>query len=445
MDDRPCCVSGDEQRTGAPGLVRTMGLWSLAIYGVGDMLGSGIYALVGKAAGIMGNAIWAAFLASMTAALLTGMSYACLGSRYPRAAGAAYVTQRAFRRPLLSYVLGLAVMASGLTSMATASRAFAGYFGELFGRVAPEMLIVGFILVLTLVNFWGMRESTWLNIVCTTIEVGGLVFIIAIGLPYWGGVDYLEIPAASPDGLTSTLILQGAVLTFFSFIGFEDMLNVAEEVKDVRRNLPRAMILAMGIVTMIYIAVGITAISVVPHAELAASPGPLVEVVRRAAPWFPPSLFTAVGIFAITNTALLNYVMGSRLVYGMARQGLLPRVLGRVHHARRTPHVAIAALMAIVLTLALSGEIAGLAKATAVLLLGAFVVVNAALIVLKFRRDEPKGTFEVPFVVPLGGIGVCGLLIGHAQRQELFIVGIILLGIGILYLITRPKNVVEPE
>jgi basic amino acid/polyamine antiporter, APA family len=417
-------------------LLRTMGFWALTVYGVGDMLGTGIYALIGKAAGVMGNAVWMAFAGSMLAAMFTGLSYACLGSRYPRSAGAAYIAQRAFGRPMLSYMVGLAVAASGLTSMATASRAFAGYILELTGIAPLPLLIVGFIVFLTAVNLRGMRESTFVNLVCTVIEAGGLVFIVIVGLRWWGSVNYLQLPPRE-DTAPISLALQGAVLTFYAFIGFEDLLNVSEEVKDVERTLPRALVLALLIVAGLYAAVSITAISVVPHAELAQSSGPLVEVVRRAAPWCPPALFTGVCLFAIANTSLLNYIMGSRLIYGMARQGLLPAVLGRLHPSRRTPYVAILCLMVVVMALALVGDISGLAKATAVLLLGVFTILNTALVLLKNRPGEPRGTFEVPVVIPLGGIVICILLLAHAQRQELTLAGVLLLLILVHYALTR--------
>ncbi len=437
----PGCASAGQDHA----LVRSMGLAALTIYGVGDMLGSGIYALVGRAAGMMGSAVWLAFCASMVPALLTGLAYASIGSRYPRAAGAAYVVNRAFRRPFISYVVGLAVMASGLTSMATASRAFAGYFLEIAGGIPFSGLVIAFILALTVVNFLGMRESTWLNALCTAVELGGLLFIIGIGVRYWGSVNYLEPPPDVTHGIGVSLVLQGAVLTFFSFVGFEDLLNVAEEVHDVDRTLPKALVLSLVIVTIVYIAVAVTAISVVPHAHLAAAKGPLVEVVRHGAPWFPPVIFTGVSMFAITNSALLNYIMGSRLVYGMARQGLLPRALGRVHPKRRTPHIAILCLMLVVLALALGGDISGLAKATSVLLLGVFVVVNLAFVVLKLRPGEPRGRFEVPLAVPIASIAACLLLIGHAQRQELRIAGALIAGISLLYLTRRPVTPVEPD
>src|SRR5690606_6828362 len=234
-----------------------------------------------------------------------------------------------------------------------------------------------------------------------------------------------------------------AVLTFFAFVGFEDILNVAEEVKNPQRVLPWALVTALVIVTIVYIAVSITAISVVPHAELAVSSGPLVEVVRRAAPWFPPKVFTLVSLFAISNSALINYIMGSRLVYGMAGQGLVPRVLGRVHPKRRTPHVAIFTLMVIVLILALAGDISALGKATAILLMGVFIVINGALVVLKFRKDEPKGQFEIPAFIPVLGAVACAVLLAHAKRDEVIIAGAIGVAIAILYGVVKPKTIPE--
>jgi amino acid transporter len=419
-----------------------MGLAALAIYGIGDMLGSGIYALIGKVAGVMGNAIWLAFLVSMLAALLTGLSYASLGSRYPRAAGAAYVTHRAFRLPFLSYVIGLAVMASGLTSMAAQSRAFSGYLSARVAGVPLELVVIGFIAALTLVNFWGMRESTRLNALCTSVEVFGLLLIIAVGVRHWGSVNYLETPGG-PGALALPLVLQGGVLTFYSFIGFEDMINVIEEVKDPRRAFPKAVLLALAGVTVIYVAVSLSAVSAVPHSVLAQSKEPLVEVVRRAAPAFPAAIFWGISLFAITNTALLNYIMGSRLAYGMARQGLLPRVLGSVHASRRTPHVAIFVLAGIVSVLALAGDLSGLASATSALLLGVFMVINVALIVLKRRPGEPPGSFEVPLLVPVGGLAVCGTLLVHARPGALLTAAILVGGIVVLYLFFRPRGITE--
>lgn len=443
-------MTDDTASQAAPTLARRLGLGALVLYGIGDMLGSGIYALIGKAAGLMGNAIWLAFLVSMGAALLTALTYACLGSRYPRAAGAAYVAQRAFGQPALSYIIGLMVLASGLTSMATQSRAFANYFSVFSGTTPQELLIVGFLCLLTVVNLWGIRESSWLNALCTSIEVSGLLIVIAVGFRYWGTVNYWDPTLASPasstaaaTALTPMLILQGAVLTFYSFIGFEDMINVVEEVREPRRTFPRAIVLAMGGVTLLYLGVAITAVSVVPARELAASSEPLVEVVRRASPGFPPLVFSGIALFAITNTALLNYIMGSRLAYGMACQGLLPDFLKAIHPRRHTPHWAILTLFVVVLVLGLTVNITPLAKATSVLLMAVFIVLNAALLVLKRRPDEPLGAFEVPAFVPVGGIIMSGLILAHAKAAEVKLALLLLAVICGLYLLMRPRGVSE--
>lgn len=428
-------------------LRRTMGLPALVIFGVGDMLGAGIYGLVGKAAGLLGNLLWAGFLGAMLAALFTGLSYATIGSRYPRAAGAAYVTARAYQRRWLTWLVGLAVAASGLTSMATGARVIAGYLQRLGLDFPTPVLAIGVLGAVAFVVFRGIRESTWMNAVCTTVEVAGLLFVIAVGVRFWGGVDLTTPPPTVHD--TSDLarvLVQGAVLTFFSFIGFEDLLNVSEEAKDPERNLPIALCISLVVATCIYLAVSVTALAVLTPAELGASKAALVDVVGRAAPWFPPAAFTGIGIFAVANTALLNFVMGSRLLYGMSRQGILPAVLGRVHAGRGTPWVAIASLLGVVIALMLTADIDALASATSLLLLTAFVVVNSALVVLKLRPSEPRGRFEVPLPIPIIGALLCGGLIvarvfdpAADPRAPMLTVGI-LATLLIFYAIARPKG-----
>ncbi|MES2643022.1 MAG: amino acid permease [Myxococcota bacterium] len=427
-------------------LKRTMGLGALVIYGVGDMLGAGIYGLVGKAAGLMGHLMWLGFCGAMLAALFTGLSYACIGSRYPRAAGAAYVTERAYGRPWLTWLVGLGVAASGLTSMATGSRVIAGYVQRLGIDLPTPLLAITALVLVAAVVFRGMRESTWFNIVCTSVEVAGLLFVIAVGIPYWGGVDLTTPPAGAEDTTAiARILVQGAVLTFFSFIGFEDLLNVAEEAKDPERNLPIALVIALVIATVIYLAVCVTALSVLSPEELGASKAALVDVVGRAAPWFPPMAFVGIGIFAVANTALLNFVMGSRLLYGMSRQGLLPRTLGAVHPTRHTPHHAILLLLGIVSVLMLTADIDALASATSLLLLTAFVVVNTALIVLKLKPEEARGRFEVPMVVPVLGALICAALIvarvfdPSADPRAPLVTAGILAALALLYAVVRPK------
>lgn len=428
----------------APALARRMGLFSLVVYGVGDMVGAGIYGTIGVAAGLMGNAVWMAFIVSMVAAMLTGLSYASLGSRYPRAGGASFITQRAFGRPFLAYIVGLTVAASGLTSMAAGANVFARTLNAAIPAWPVPAIIGGFLVLLTIVNLAGIQESMRANLVCTAVEVGGLVFVIVVGMKFWGSVDYFEVPGG--EGLTPALLLSGAVLTFFAFIGFEDMLNVAEEVKEPRTTLPRGIIIAVAVATVLYIAVSVTAVSVVPAAQLADSSrgAPLAQITGVAAPWLPGWIYPSLTLFAVANTALLNYIMGSRMLYGMARQGLVPGILGRVHARRQTPHIAILTLGTIVIVLAFAGNIVQLASATSLLLLGCFVVINSALVVLQRKNNEPKGTMEIPAIVPVLGVVVCGGLIfarvttpGADPRAPL-IAGALVTGFALLYAFLRP-------
>ncbi len=221
-------------------------------------------------------------------------------------------------------------------------------------------------------------------------------------------------------------------------------MNVAEECRDPQRTIPLALVTAMLIGALIYVAVAITAVSVVPWRELAEAPGPLTEVVARAAPAIAPWVFTAVTLFAVANTALVNYVTSSRLVYGMARQGLLPGALGNVHPRTRTPHLAALLLLAMLLPLGLFGSVANLASASVLLLLVVFAVVNGALFILKGRQSEPVGRFEVPRWVPAAGTVICLLLVGlrvsSSDWHAPALAGGLLLGILVLYALLRPRG-----
>lgn len=424
-------------------LHRHIGPIALTLYGIGDILGAGIYGLVGKAAGQMGNAAWMAFVISVAGAALTGLTYASLGSRYPRAAGASFITGHAFRKNWLAYGVGLAVLSSGLVSMATATRIFSGYFQALVGDGIPFGLIMfGFALVMAAVVFKGIRESMWVNAICTIVELSGLLFIIAFGAKFIGSVDYFDATSPlNPAGeLGPTLLLSGAVLTFYSFIGFEDILNVSEEVKEPETTLPLGLISAVAITSVVYVLISLVAVSVVPIGELAQSKEPLVDVVRKTAPWFPSPVYSVIAMFAVANTALLNFIMSSRLIYGMAQQQLLPDLLSKVHKKWQTPHVAVGVVFVILLILANSGDVSVLAKSSSVLLLSCFILMNISLILLKRRKHEAKGRFEVPLIVPVLGTIACSIMLFHAQVPELKIAGVVVLVIAGLYFLFRPKK-----
>lgn len=422
-------------------LVRRITLISLVFYGIGDILGAGIYGLVGKAAGIMGNGVWLAFLISAAAAIFTGLTYASLGSRYPRAAGIAYILKKSFGSNFLAYVFGIVVLCSGLVSMATASRAFSGYLSGMLPFLSLNMGILVFMALLTLIVLKGIKESMWANIVCTVIELSGLLLVIVVGISFIGDVSLMDFTSEKnpTPQLQIPLMLTGAILTFYSFMGFEDIMNVAEEVENPQRNLPIGIIVAVLVSSVIYMLISIIAVSVIPSHELAKSTQPLVDVVAKAAPWFPTKLFSIISMFAIANTALLNFIMGSRLVYGMSREKLLPKVLGYVSAKTHTPVIAIFLCIFIVLLMAFTGEIAILAKSSSLLLLTGFFMMNISLIILKKRKSEEKGRFEIPYFIPvLGAVLAITLIFSATFEEAKRAMGVFAVSC-ILYFVVRPK------
>lgn len=422
----------------AESLKRVFGLRTLVIYGVGDILGAGIYAVVGQVAGLSGAFVWASFLVAMTVAALTALSYAELGSRFPKSGGVACFVHRAFRTEWLSVIVGWLMFCTCIVSMATISKAFAGYLTT-FAPMLPDWLVVLALFAgLAYVTFRGMEESSILNIFCTTLEVSGLIFVIvAASFFLLGGSTAATNPAPAVDGTTigTVALFQGAALAFYAFIGFEDIVNVAEEVKNPERNVPRAILLALSIAGVIYILVSWLATQIVSPADLAASKAPLLDVVSRAQPNFPPIIFTIIALFAVLNTALLNFVTASRLLFGMSRDGLLPAWLGKLHPTRATPYRTLVVILPIVITLALSSNLKFLAGTTATLILLMFALVNLSLIVVK-RQQQPNAGFHVPFLIPVLALLSNLILVAFAEgRSHLF--ALIFTGIGVVLVLGR--------
>jgi amino acid transporter len=370
-------------------------------------------------------------------AAITACSYAELGSRFPNSAGEVVFCQRAFGVSWLASLIGWLVLCSGVVSSATVSHAFTGYLLAPFNDLPfwPSAATVGFLFVLAGINFTGIRFSSATNVICTLVEAGGLLFIVGAGLWYLlAGPGRLVEPVATET--TWATIAQGGALAFFAFIGFEDMVNVAEEVKQPRRTMPKAIFLALSISGILYIAVVYIATRVVAPGQLAASNAPLLDVFRQTAPAIPPLLFTIVAVFAVANTGLLNFVMGSRLIYGMAQQQLLPGVLGRVHAYTRTPHWAIVVVLCLAVALSLSGTLVQLAGTTSVLILLVFLTVNLSLLFLKWRRLPSKGGFTVPWPIPMAAALASGTLIVFASLESRFAAALILL-IGLVLVSVR--------
>jgi amino acid transporter len=406
-------VETDRQRSSA-GLSATLTLPALSVYAVGDILGAGIYALVGKVAGVCGPALWVAFAVSAVVALLTGLSYAEMSSRYPRSAGAALYTRHGLGHPLPAFVVGIFVLMSGLTSAATVSRALVGYLAEFV--LVPELLAsLVFLALVSLLSFWGIQESSRVNIVLTTIEVLGLLLVIAAGVRVAQGMPapaLLDRMAVGPEELRA--VFPAVTIAFFAFIGFEDLANVAEEARDPRYSVPRAIVIGIVFSTVIYVAVSVAALVAVRVETLAASEAPLLAVVEAGGIRVPPQVFALIAMMAIANTGLLNLIMAARLSYGMAREGLLPAALSQVHATRRTPAVAVAVVFVLAAALALTGGVRVLAQSTSFLLVVVFFAVHVSLLVVKWR-DGGGGAqvFQVPRVVPLAGAVTCVWLVAQ--------------------------------
>ncbi|QSE88613.1 APC family permease [Rhodococcus pseudokoreensis] len=425
-----------------PSLKRVMGPGLLLLFIVGDILGTGIYALTGKVANQVGGAVWLPFLVAFLVAIITAFSYLELVTKYPKAAGAALYTHKAFGVHFLTYMVAFAVMCSGITSASTASRAFAANFVEAFHLdfstgIGITLLGIGFMTLVGLVNFRGVSESVKTNVVLTCVELSGLLIIIMIGL--WAlGVGDGEFSRVTTfdTGDRSALgaVVAGTALAFFAMVGFEDSVNMAEECKEPSRIFPKVLLTGLIITGCIYVFVSITAIALVPVSELGEGDTPLLKVVQAGAPAFPIGIFAFITMFAVANTALINMLMASRLLYGMSREGVLPPPLGRVHSTRRTPYVAIVftTLLAFGL-ITFVGEVPELGGTTALLLLGVFTIVNITVLVLRRQPVEHKH-FRVPTILPIIGALTCGFLVTpFADRPAVqYQIAGILLGIGVV-------------
>ena len=400
---------------------------------VGDVLGAGIYALVGEVGGRVGGAIWTAFALALVLAMFTAFAYAELVTKYPQAAGAALYVNKAWRRPFVTFLVAFAVMCSGLTSAATLARAFGGDYLSVFVDLPTVLVALVFITVIALVNFRGISESVRLNVVLTTIEVVGLLLVVLIGAAAIAdgasSVDAGRALEFEGDESVVAAIMGGAGLAFFALIGFEDSVNMAEEVRDPGRDYPRALFGGLLIAGVVYLFVTVVASMVVPTDRLAGSSGPLLEVVQIGPLSMSTEVFSAIALFALTNGALINMIMASRIVYGMSRERILPAGLGIVHGRRRTPWVAIVTTTAIAMVLIVSGDLSELADTTVLLLLLVFTAVNIAVLVL--RRDPvPQAHFRAPTVIPIVGV-VVSLALMTTKDVEIFLRAGALLVVGV--------------
>lgn len=406
------------QQQAQPELKRVMGPGLLLLFIVGDVLGTGIYALTGQVAAQVGGIVWAPFLVAFLVALVTAFSYLELVTKYPRAAGAALYTHKAFGVHFLTFVVAFAVMSSGITSASTAARAFSSNAAAVLGLDLGEgigitLIGLGFMGLVAVVNLRGVGESVKANVVLTCVELTGLLIVIGVGA--WAlGLGEGDLSRVTEVDTGDQSLVGGVIaatgLAFFAMVGFEDSVNMAEECKEPRRIFPKVLLTGLGITGLIYVLVSISAISLVPADRLSEGDTPLLQVVQAGAPGFPLGLFGVITMFAVANSALINMLMASRLVYGMSREGVLPPLLGRVGPRRRTPVTAILFTTALAFGLiTFVGAVPDLGGTTALLLLVVFAVVNVAVLVL--RRDRVDADhFRTPTALPVVGALACAYL-----------------------------------
>lgn len=438
MEASPESAGGETQTP----LRRALSTRTLTIFVIGDILGAGIYALVGEVGAEVGGAIWTAFTAALILAVLTAFAYAELVTKYPQAAGSALYVDRAYRVPFVTFMVGFAVMASGITSAATLSRAFAGdYFSE-FIDLPLILVALVFIVVVAAINLRGIAESVRINVALTLIEVAGLALIVLIGIVALGqgDADFGRNFEFKEGESVFLAIVGGASLAFYALIGFEDSVNVAEETRDPAKAFPRALFVGLAVAGVIYLLVTMTASMVVSVGDLSGSDGPLLEVVRQGPLDFPIKLFSLIALLAVANGALINMIMASRLVYGMSRRDIVPGAFSRVLEGRRTPHVAIAFTTLVAAILIATGDLSTLADTTVLLLLSVFTVVNVTAIVLRRDRVDHEH-FTAPLILPaLGAIVSVALIvdtladdIGVGARAALLLaVGVALYAVNVL-------------
>jgi amino acid transporter len=413
-----------------------LGPVQLVFYSVGVIVGAGVYSVIGTAAGLAQQGLWLSFVIGAGVALLTAISYAEMATAYPEA-GAEYIyVRRAWpKAEWLSFGVGVVILIGGAAAAATVAMAFGGYLRE-FVDVPPVWSALALLIVCTAFNIWGLRESSWANIVFTSIEVGGLLLVIAAGLARESGPP----PLPPADG-TEPAIMAAAALLFFVYLGFEEVANMVEEVRRPARDLPIALFLSIAITTVLYVLVALAVVHMVPPAELAASEAPLSKAIRSVWP-DTGNLLSVIALFATANTVLITIIAASRLTFAMARDGELHGMFAGLLERRQTPWVAAILSLAMAAVLLPIGSVRILAEISSFAALVAFVAVNVVLIALRYKQPHHPRPFRVPGaigrmpILPLAAIVSILVLLVHFDWQ-IYLAGGIALGLTALAFLVR--------
>lgn len=368
-------------------LKKELGLFDVTLAGIGIILGAGIYALIGVASGSAGNALWLAFLISAIIAMLTGLSYAELSSIFKRDSGEYEYVENAFNKKL-AFLIGLMVIFSGIVSAAAVSLGFANYFSALF---KTEIIFVAILitLIMSFINYYGIKESSKFNNLSTIIESLGLFIIIILSIKFIGNVNYLEMP----NGFNG--VLEATALIFFAFLGFETIVKLSEETKNPSKTIPKAIILSVIISSIIYILVSISAVSVLGWENLSNSKAPLAEVASKSLGGIAFFVLAIIALFSTSNTILISLVTSSRMMYGMAEEKGLPKIFFSISKKRKTPWFSILITLITSLIFILIGDIKIVALITNLSLFITFAFVNLSLIILRYKQPNLERKFKI--------------------------------------------------
>jgi APA family basic amino acid/polyamine antiporter len=408
-------------------LRRILGLTEVTAGGVGMIIGAGIYVLLGAATQEAGSLVWLSFVIAAALAGLTGLSYAELSSMFPSAAGEYEYTRHALPH-WVAFAVGWTMIVGLVVTAATVSIGFARYL-QYFVAIDLRLAAVGLLVTLGGVATIGIKQSARLTVGLSAIQVAGLLLVIVIGLPHLGEVDVLTGPGA-------TGVLGAAALVFFAFIGFDEVITLAEETRDPTRTVPRALLLALGISTLLYVAVAVTAVSVLGPAALAASPRPLADAMGHVLGDHGATVVAAIALMTTMNTALLAVTPASRITYGMAKAGVMPATLAAIHPARATPVRAIVLVTGAAVAFALLGEFRLIAAVTDFTVYVVFLAVNVTVIVLRRTRPEAPRRFRVPWCIagvpvpPMLGLVSVATMMTHLEPRAMAL-GVALCGAGL--------------
>ena len=371
-------------------LKRTLGLGACVFYGVGSILGAGIYTLIGKTAGVAGNLTWLAFLIASICALFTAFSYAELSTAFPKAGGEYVYAKEAFGKKT-GTVLGFIITLNGIITGSAVAVGFAGYFNDLTNTELGfiPLIIIGIIFV---VNAAGIQQSSTINIIFTLIEVAGLVLVIVCGIPSFGEANFLELPSGGFTG-----VFTAAALAFFAYVGFEEIVKLAEETRSPEKVIPRALFITSAVVIVVYTLVSLSAVSAVPSGELASSGSPLADVVSSRIGEVGIVIISVIALFSTSNTILSNMLGSSRILFNMSKETKQLSLFAKISAKRKTPIAALLLILGIMCAFALIRDIEIIARIATIFIFITFFAVNVCVIVLRIRRKSLKPPYRIPF------------------------------------------------